>query len=73
MLYSGSHSSALTRLYSQLFRPVPPEVSEQAAKSGQAQALMAALDKATTDRQPISDWTPFVTPRQESSRQTAKA
>ena len=61
MLYSGRHSQALNRVYSEMFAPVPSEVLQAAGRAGRMQALMAAVDEAVHEKQPIKDWKPFVT------------
>jgi hypothetical protein len=60
MLYSGRHSMALSRAYSEMFGPVPLEVVQAAGKAGRIQELMAAVDKAVRHtKKPVTDWTQF--------------
>ena len=63
MLYSGRHSEALVKLYFETFGvPVPEATGRKAAKAGQMQSLMAAVDEATSNNEPIQDWSVFETP-----------
>jgi hypothetical protein len=62
MYFSARHYSALNRVYSEMFAPVPQEVLEAAAQGGKAPALLEALHNAVEGRRPIQDWTPFGTP-----------
>jgi hypothetical protein len=60
MIYSGNHSLALARVYSEMFgQDVPQDVARAAASNGAYQQLMAAIDQATDTGQPIEDWVQF--------------
>jgi hypothetical protein len=43
-----------------MFGPIPNNVLEKAEKMGNLPALMDAVDKATSNKVEIRDWTPFV-------------
>jgi hypothetical protein len=63
MFYSGRHSEALVKLYSEMFGvPVPESTGRKAAAGGRMQELMAAVDEATRRSEPILDWTAFEVP-----------
>jgi hypothetical protein len=60
MLYSGNHSLALARVYSEMFgQDVPQDVARVAASNGSYQQMMAAIDQATDEGQPITDWSVY--------------
>ena len=71
MYFSGRHYSALNRVYSDMFAPVPQDVLKAAAQGGKAPGLLQALHEAVRDKEPIQDWTPYETPLPQFSRQTA--
>lgn len=62
MYFSARHYSALNRVYSEMFAPVPQRVLEAAGRGGKAPALLEALQEAVETRQPIQDWKPFEKP-----------
>lgn len=59
MIFSGRQYLAVSRMYCEMFAPIPLEVVRQAAESGQAPALMDALFAAIEQRRPIKDWAAF--------------
>ena len=73
MIFSARHYSALNRVYSRMFDPVPEQVAQEAARGGKAPELMDALQRATQRGQPVQDWTPYAPEYRESSRLTATA
>ena len=60
MFVSARQYSALLRVYSEMFAPVPDWVLDAVAKNGKLWHLGDALNNATNDKEPIKDWTPFV-------------
>ena len=67
MIFSGRQYLALSRVYSEMFAPIPPDVARKAAENGQAPALMEALFQAVEYGEAIQDWTPYVQPSPEFS------
>jgi hypothetical protein len=67
MIFSGRQYSALNRLYSEMFAPVPQDVLLAAAENGWVPKLGQALYAATQEGLPITVWTPFGLPSRESS------
>ena len=60
MIYSGSHSLALSRLYFETFDvPVPLDIARCAAREGRMQDLMLAVQTALNTGVAIADWTPY--------------
>ena len=72
MIFSGRHYSALIRLYSETFEPIPDELLDKAGRNGQAPALLDAMFEATKHGKPIQNWTPFEQPRFASRAPTQR-
>jgi hypothetical protein len=60
MYFSGRHYSALNRVYSEMFAPMPQDVLKSAAQGGKPPLLLQALYQAVKLGAPIRDWTPYV-------------
>lgn len=73
MIFSGRHYSALNRVYSEMFAPVPQDVLKAAAVGGKAPSLMQALHEAVQDGKPIQGWSLFETQSLQHSKQAAMA
>ena len=62
MIFSARQYSALFEVYARMFgQPVPADVAEAAAQSGNAPNLMRVLELATSNNQAIHDWPVYET------------